>query len=68
MGTGAVEPNRVSFSEERTLQATLEDPAEIFMEPLGSPRHLSWLLLREPESLTRARMSDAYLHSRSTRD
>lgn len=41
-----------SSSEERVLETTTtEEHPPLAVEPLESPRHLTWLLLRRPESL-----------------
>lgn len=47
-----VEQGMVSSSEEIVLETTTtEEHTPLAVEPLESPRHLTWLLLRRPESL-----------------
>lgn len=51
MSKVAAEPGLALESEEVVLFPTAMGEAEVAVEPLASPRHLTWLLLRKPESL-----------------
>lgn len=52
MTAGATEPGLASESEEPVLSSASTEAAERVTEPVGSPRHLTWVLLRDPKSLT----------------
>ncbi len=48
----AADPGLASESEEPVLSSASTESAETAAEPLGSPRHLTWLLLLDHKSLT----------------
>ena len=52
MDAVTAEPGLAPRDSELPLEAPRPEPPEVVAEPLGSPRHLTWLLLRPPESLT----------------
>lgn len=47
----ATEPGLVFASVQMMQEAKEPVPGEEAMDPLGSPRHLTWVLFRDPESL-----------------
>jgi transposase len=47
----AAEPGLVPASSESVLEASVPLLTGKVVEPVGSPRHLTWLLLRDPSSL-----------------
>jgi transposase len=51
MAKVTAEPGLVEVRSKVALSATPGEPAGMLVEPLGSPRHLTWLLLRDPKSL-----------------
>jgi transposase len=57
MAKVAAEPGLAHLSKETPRSIPAVSSTEQIIEPVGSPRHLTWLLLRKPESLTEAEQS-----------